>query len=296
MITISRLNKHLAGIRVWMEAKGHSKRTVQSYLHTIRMFLTTDPWGDEYKYADIIGYFEKVSKSHLHISTKKLRLVHLKKYYDFLVATNYRRDHPCERFYLDGMTDRSVIQSDLFSMEEMEAVLGMEHGWGGQPEKNKTVMSLLIYQGLTKNEVLKMRTSDIDMENGIIKIRANRKQLARELEIKPRQFAILHKYLNEEREKWLKEETDLLIINQYGKAASIIRYTFEPFKQLYPDRKLEPSTIRESVISHWLNVQKIPMEQVTLMAGLKWISSVERYRHLLKEEEQEILKKFHPMG
>jgi len=181
-------------------------------------------------------------------------------------------------------------------MEELEAVLNMQEGWGGQPEKNKTVISLLIYQGLTKNEVLKMRTSDIDMENGIIKIRANRKQLARELEIKPRQFAILHKYLNEEREKWLKEETDLLIINQYGKAASIIRYTFEPFKQLYPDRKLEPSTIRESVISHWLNVQKIPMEQVTLMAGLKWISSVERYRHLLKEEEQEILKKFHPMG
>jgi hypothetical protein len=48
-------------------------------------------------------------------------------------------------------------------------------------------------------------------------------------------------------------------------------------KSLFPHKNLNPQTIRKSVITNWLNEQKIPLEDVQLLSGQKWMSSTERY-------------------
>ncbi len=295
MITHSKLKSHLEGFRRYMEGKNYSPAGIVSYVGTVRRFLISNAWGDEFKFADFLAYFGTVSQSHLAASMKKSMLVHLKRYYDYLAETGYRNDHPCQNFVFQEAVDRSVIQSDLFTMDELETIMNMEAGWGRMPWKNKTVISLLIYQALAGDEIINLKMGDIDLDRGTVTIRSGKKR-TRELELKPRQYGILHHYINEERVEWLMEDTDRLIINHYGKAASIIRHSFDNFRQLYPDRDLSPTTMRGSVISYWLNVLKLPMEQVQLMAGLKWISSIERYQHLTKDEEQEMLRQFHPLG
>lgn len=65
---------------------------------------------------------------------------------------------------------------------------------------------------------------------------------------------------------------------------------------MFPDRSLSPKTIRDSVIALWLNDLKIPLEQVQLMAGHRWISSTERYVQTSIEEQRELLKMVHPLG
>jgi len=45
-----------------------------------------------------------------------------------------------------------------------------------------------------------------------------------------------------------------------------------PMKALFPNKKLNPQTIRQSVIANWLNVDKIPLEDVQLLSGQKWMT------------------------
>ncbi|PLX01099.1 MAG: hypothetical protein C0594_14350 [Marinilabiliales bacterium] len=65
----------------------------------------------------------------------------------------------------------------------------------------------------------------------------------------------------------------------------------EPLKSLFPDRNLNPQRIRMSVISYWLNVRKIPTEDVMLLSGQKWPSSVEMYRVEDSEEQRKTINK-----
>jgi integrase/recombinase XerD len=65
---------------------------------------------------------------------------------------------------------------------------------------------------------------------------------------------------------------------------------------LFTDRNLNSKTIRQSVIANWLNEKKVPLEQVQLMAGQKWISTTAKYRQTSVEEQRTMINKFHPMG
>lgn len=46
---------------------------------------------------------------------------------------------------------------------------------------------------------------------------------------------------------------------------------------------------------NWLNEKKIPLEQVQLMAGHKWISSTLKYRQNDTDEQREMMNKWFPI-
>ncbi len=56
------------------------------------------------------------------------------------------------------------------------------------------------------------------------------------------------------------------------------------------------ATIRQSVIANWLNEKKLPLEQVQLMAGHRWISSTLKYRQNNIEQQRELMNKWFPLG
>ena len=74
-----------------------------------------------------------------------------------------------------------------------------------------------------------------------------------------------------------------------------IHYLVSTLKGLFPDRNLTPSNIRQSVIANWLNEKKIPLEQVQLMSGQKWISTTIKYRQNNIEEQRELMNKWFPI-
>ncbi len=299
MISLSKIEKHTDEFRQWLESRSYSPRTRQTYYLSVKGFLTANPWGDEYQYSDIVTYFEGLTRSHLSIATRKDILIHLKRYYDFLVHTKKRKDHPCAGFFLKGAKDQGVIQSDLFAMEELEQLMNRQEGWGKQPLRNRLIFSLYIYQALTSEEIYKLMLADVDLDKGYIKVRGGRRRNSRILEIKPSQYGLIHDYLREERKVLAKKGSPpVFILNQYGNASShdSVCDTLLPVKEWFPGRQLNALTIRQSVFSYWLNVLKVPIEDVQLLTGIRWVSSLERYQHITESEEQEMMKKFHPLG
>ena len=163
--------------------------------------------------------------------------------------------------------------------------------------KNQTLISILIYQGLTAGEVTNLKVSNIDFDNGTIFIRGSRKIASRHLELMPKQYRIIDKYVNETRKELISTDTDKLLVGKLGTPITVddVNYIVSTFKPMFPDRNLNALTIRLSVISNWLNEKHFPLEQVQLMAGHKWISTTEKYRFTPLEEQRDLINRFHPL-
>jgi site-specific recombinase XerD len=300
MITSTNIEVRLGEFRRYLEERKHAPRTVNTYYITVRRFLKTDPWADEYTYKDIVDYFGRLSKTKLCQTSKFGMLVAMRRYYEFLLNKGYRNDHPCWRFFLKGGRRRGMIASDFLSMEELEQLMNRKEGWGKQPMRNKLILSMYIYQGLCTKEITNLNLTDVDLDNGTIKIKGDRRRNARELQLHPMQHDLINDYLKWERKGVMKHYSpkSAFILNQYGYASShdSIYDSLLPVVEVFGKKTMNAITIRQSVMAHWMNVMKIPLEQVQLMAGIKHASSIERYYHLSKNEQQDVLKKFHPMG
>lgn len=75
-----------------------------------------------------------------------------------------------------------------------------------------------------------------------------------------------------------------------------MNYLVSTYKPLFPNRNLNPQTIRQSVISNWMNEKKLLLEQVQLMAGHKWFSSTVKYRQHNIEEQRGLMNKWFPLS
>lgn len=286
------------GIRKYFENRGYSPGTISSYLYVLKIYFQANPNMETYTYQDVLTSLEHYSGDRMSLNSRKGYLNAIKQYYNFLVDTGRREDHPCSLLNIKGNVKRKIIHSDLFTAPELELLLQKEERFSKQRWRNQALASLLIYQAAMPGEIVKMKVSHIDRDAGTVYLPGGRRLTARKLQMQPKQYRIMDKYLNEAREATRKEETDCLLLGYRGKAITVldINYFIETFKGLFPDRNLTTKTIRDSVISNWLNENKIPLDQVQMLAGLRWISSAERYIQIANDEQREILKKVHPLG
>jgi site-specific recombinase XerD len=288
-------------IETYLEQQGHTPQTIRSYTYHIKVFLSRNPQAQHYQYKDVVAYFNKANDGYLNSNYRTAILAAIKRYYDFLIETGKRNDHPCRRLFLkSGMHKPRFVSNVLFSSEELERLLMREERYKDLKLKNQLILSFLIFQAVTPGEIASLRMNQIDLDSGTIFLQGNRHLGSRTIDLFPRQFRLVENYLREDRPKLLRTEkhSDILILNKLGSPVQVddINYLIETFKPLFPDRNLNAMTIRQSVIANWLNEKRIPLEQVQLLAGHKWIGSTLVYRQKSMDEQRELINKWHPLG
>lgn len=285
----------------YLRTQGYSEPTVYSYWERLEKFLLDNPQAANYTYKNVLDYFGefKKEKNYKNQNSVQPSLAAIKKYYDCLVYNGVRNNHPCRTLYLKQRINKEVIHQDLFSSAELEKLLDVEINsmYKSFNVKYQVIISFLIYQGLTAGEILKLKVKDVDLDKGLIYIKGGRHLTARFLEIAPRQYPILYKYMNETRKRIIREETEILVLGKTGKAIyeNGVTALFLRLRMLYPERNLNAGTVRQSVVANWLNEKGLPLEQVQMMAGHRWISSTGRYRYTPLEEERDIMNQFFPI-
>jgi len=275
--------------------KKHSDQTAKTYLYNIDVFLMQYPNAKTFLYRDIINYLDTMKKKNPELSVG-IKLTSIKRYYDYLLETGQRNDHPCRKIHLKNKKKPIQIQ-DLFTTTELQALMNRENKYKNLELRNKVIISLLIHQALTSGELCKLELNDIDLDAGTVYIKASKKNSRRTLTLQPSQIMLMQNYLSTSRKNLIRKKSNTLILTQTGKAEMVdgIHYVIESLKALYPDRTLNPLTIRQSVISNMLNEKKTPLEDVQLFAGHKYPSTTERYRRKDINEQRELIKKFHPL-
>ncbi len=277
----------------------YSPHTVKVYLLDINRYLQYmgEERAERATYQDVMEYVDYLRKGFSNPVTINRMLYAVKAWYFYLITIGKRVDHPCRRLRLKDARSGDLQLHDFFTSIELEKLMHRKEHYKMATQRNKVVISLLIYQGLRQTEITRIRLQDIDLESGLIYIRAMIRAMARTLTLKPNQVMLLYDYIHKVRSALLKSDTDRLVLTLRGTAESGegINYLVETFKPLFPDRNLNPRTIRQSVITNLLKEGK-DLRVVQVFAGHKKISTTERYRQSGLEELQAAIEKHHPLG
>ena len=137
---------------------------------------------------------------------------------------------------------------------------------------------------------------DIDIEEGTVIMRASKRLNSRILQLKNNQRLFLDNYLNNDRPRLMKIETDSLFITKLGtiEKGESFHYLLESQRGLFPERTLNPKTVRQSVITNWFR-NGLGIKEVQIMAGHRFPSTTEGYRPTDMEELSNAIGRFHPL-
>jgi integrase/recombinase XerD len=277
----------------------YTEGTASVYLQEIDRYRVSCPGAATAVYKDILNYVGALRGRYTNASTLNRILCSIKAYYDYLCASGQRPDHPAASIVLKDPRSRDIQLQDLFTMEELEALLNRPERYSHLTSRNKVLMSLLIGQALYPVEMEALSIRNINLETGTVYVKATGKTNSRELSLKPNQILLFYDYIREIRPQLLKDRTgERLLIGQRGQpmvAEDITKHVKRSFADLYPGRTVNAQTIRQSVIAHLLN-QGHSLSVVQAFAGHKYPSTTERYRQSGIGTLKAAIEKFHPIS
>jgi integrase/recombinase XerD len=276
------------------------KRTAHCYQLMIGNYCDQLDNPTQARYKDVLNYLEKKRSNGRKANTLLTYVAAIKVYYDWLKKTGKRKDHPCKYMRLKDRIDHRVNVQDLFSSSELDLLME-------QPTRvikklpriglrDKVILSLLIYQGLTTKNIINLELKDLNLEQATIYIKGETTLNARTLELHPKQIMLINKYLNEERIILNRSNSGKLILTRrYQEERGCgVHDVVKVHKHLFKDKTLTPLAIRQSVIANLLKAQK-DIRAVQVFAGHKSPMTTERYQQTGIEELTAAVLKYHPL-
>ncbi len=279
--------------------KTHSPKTVSNYLFEIGHYLNYfgEQKARKARYKDVLKYVELLREQYQNPATIHRIIIAIKHYYYYLNEIGERTDHPCRYLSINDREKSQIQLQDLLKESELKQLLQRKERYGILKTKNQVIMSLLVNQALRVKEICKLTINDIDLEKATIQIHPTTKTNGRTLNLKPEQIMLFYNYIHEVRRQIIKEQTDVLVITKKGTAekGEGIHYLVSTFRKLIPNKRLTPTTIRQSVIANLL-AKGTDLRIVQVFAGHLKPSSTEKYRQSNLEALKEAVNKYHPLG
>lgn len=288
MRKIDRYRMHLEGSK--------TTETIDSYCFHVNHLLKTYPNADKFTYNQLL----KVKDKEKHRGSFRVFIAAIRSYYQYLYEKRYRNDNPAILIKTGKRKRYQVQHQDLISREDLESLLNArEERYAGTKERNQVIISFLIYQGLRSQELVNLKVSDVDLYECVVKIRKTSSNVGRVIELKPKQIGYLTKYL-EHRSNNNRWNYDALLIGVRHKPYTVdaingmIKQFDDGDVSFIAGKKINATTIRQSVISNWLNVDGKSISETQLLAGHKYPSSTLEYRREDPEEKRKLINQFHP--
>jgi integrase/recombinase XerD len=284
--------------------QNHSPRALYGYMRVIRQYINYQ--GDEMakraNYTQITDYIGMLREQGMHPKTLRNHLYAIKMYYQWLVDSGQRDDHPCRELYLKDKINRAIPVETLFTKAELGDIL--QSYTGKLPltrNRDRIILSLLVHQAITVYEIIHLKTGDIDLVKGTVNVAGSVKTKPRELPLKPQQVMLLNHYLEHTRPLFALEnkqptvqDREALLLSRRGNRMAPLTIS-GIFKQpLSNGQKITAQKIRQSAIAHLLKTGN-DLRVVQAFTGHKRVSSVEEYRQTGLEELKTAINRFHPL-
>ncbi len=300
----------------WLIIKGYSSKTIETIIKAVAYFIA---WSEkenikditETSHNDIIAYIQHYNIKGTGKKTIAHYIMHLKKYFDWLISEAEITDDPCSNIKIKGI-QRKVLH-EILSIEELEQLynnyhteIKTEHLKQAPPQhlqtlarkRNKIIVGLFVYQAVRSEEILKMQTSDVKLREGKICIAGTRRSNERTLKLESQQVFDLLDYINDTRKQILHHRNitaatqELFLQLGEGKNKSnLLSMLVTHLKQMNSKVK-SIDQIRASVIVHWLKLYNL--RKVQIMAGHRYISSTENYKANNLDDLKEDIRNYHP--
>lgn len=289
----------LSEFEKYLYAIGQRMNSVQSNRIPIRLFLE---WLEsqqinylEVSYNDLLAYVDHAKNQGNVVRTINTKLTAIRHFFDYLQQEKQINYNPCKELRIRGTIIRQI--HDILEWEELEILYKSYPSQNVTGKRNKVILGMMIYQGLTSGEIGALEVKDIDLEAGKIYIPSVSRSNSRTLNLESVQIVQIQDYITKIRPVLLvltgKQSEKLFVSAGDGsRLNNSLSRLIKKAKQINPKVKT-PIQIRSSVIVHWLKNNNI--RQVQYMSGHRYVSSTERYKTNHLEGLQEMIDELHPL-
>ena len=284
----------------YLQAKKFTAVTVNAYSKYNEKFLTwladEELQAETFIYNDLLEFMRYCKNKGVTKNTVHMVLGIVRHYCNYLIHEGKRSDNPAAGVFIKGLVRK--LPTNLLSMEEMEELYKQYSVQLNVDASKKIMFGLMIYQGLTVSEIMKMQSHHIKLKDGKIFIKGTKRTNERLLNLQAVQIPMLQEYLKVKSPSFGGVGEAALFIEVIKKEVSErninnrIKYMFDQLKKLNA-KVINAKQIRSSVITEWL--RKNNLRQVQYMAGHKYVSSTERYQCNNLDDLQNELQQHHPM-
>lgn len=265
----------------------YSPRSVRGYENLIKRYKAElGSRAGSASHGDVLHYLGRLRQRGLHAKTVRNHLHAIKIYYSYLQASGKRASHPCRHLYLKDKPSRAIALEQLYSKTNLEELY---ETFPATPLRAKVILGLLTFQALTVSEISGLKTGDINLNAGEIRVKGTASTQGRKLPLKPGQILLLQGYL-----KKRTSTAPWLILNTKGKQlwpGSISRIINKGRKGL---ARISPQKVRQSVIANLLKSGG-DVRVVQAFAGHRRAASTEAYQQTGLEELKMGVAQKHPL-
>ena len=166
-------------------------------------------------------------------------------------------------------------------------------------ERDRSLLELLYCSGLRISELIELRTEDLDLDGGYVKLTGKgRKQ--RIVPVGEQAVVALKKYFEVRRNFFrIKKEREVVLnvfVTKRGKKlypVLVQRLTTKYLRSVTDQKKKNPHLLRHTFATHLLN-GGADLNSVSEMLGHSNLSTTEIYTHVTFERLKEVYRKAHP--
>lgn len=288
----------LKDFEAWLN-KRYRMNTVRGIVNSTENFIdwceSENIESEKTTYNELLSFVSHCTANGNKKGTVNQKMSVLKHFFNYLIEACLREDNPALELRIKNQMHKVVC--DIIKYEELENLYKSYPAKGITGKRNKSVIGLMVYQGVNTCELQALEIKDLKLEEGKIYVPGTGRSNDRILKLEAHQIVQLQNYLLQVRPALVMmndHTTDKLFFttggstrlsNSFTKMSSII-------KAINPSIK-DMKQIRASVIANWYKSHNT--RQVQYMAGHRYVSSTERYRTDKLESLQEQLEKIHPI-
>jgi len=303
----------LQQLETYLKKQNYEANTIRQFKNYTACFLD---WQQSQKleqisYNDLLIYIDYCREKGDSLKLTNRKLSAIRKYYEYLQSKGETLKNPASGLFLKGK--RTSVPNNLLDKKELQELYNQYQPYDLRTTRNKIILSLLINQAVTTDELHKLEPGNIKLKSGKIEIPGGKHSNGRTLELEANQIIELQEYLNETRPEILNAirktpnwsgrkaekpdfkrlENQLIIsVNGSTNIKNSQHHLIKALQQINPKVR-SCGQIRQSVIAEWLKIEDV--RNVQYKAGHRYVSTTERYQTNNLEDLQEALNIHHPL-
>ena len=292
-------------VKRYFKKLGYSVGTIEGFLKAWILFeswLNLQPFKLSYKAvrgSDVSEFQNWLYKDqNKNIKQVNVLVNSIRQVYNVLVANNLVKSNPALNISMEGAIKKAIPPA--VPVESLESLYESYPESTPTEIKEKVILGLMIYQGLSSKDIVQLTMNSIDMKKGKLTTKRTKKSNERILSIEFVQFSCLQKYIAEVRPELLKYQkgsAEAFILASMGSTNSHNLFANLKEKVCRIESKLlNLAHIRSSVIIHWCKQNPNDLVKVQYLAGHRYISSTEKYLESDTLDLSEKLNKYFPLS
>lgn len=279
--------------------KRYSKHTVLSYQNDLLQFnhfiISNDSeiTISEINFQHIRAWMTELIEQKISPQTVKRKISALKSYYKYLIKQGVVTLNPTSKLVMPKVAKKLPVFVSEKQLDDLFQRLDIENNFDGL--RDKILLDVLYQTGVRRAELTSIKTDDVDLHNGSIKVLGKRNKeriipisllLKRNLEA----YINVKKKLNlqnpmllvSEKDIALKEHSIYLIVKKYLALVTTVS-------------KKSPHILRHSFATHLLN-NGADINAVKELLGHSNLSATQIYTHNTIDKLKKSYKQAHPRG